>query len=144
MKKLILLFIFSSFLASAQEKIDRSDPHATANAILTAYKAKDMKTLSSFCDKKNSIMFHDIREQLTRHEKYSYFFAGDVWNSVKKWNGSLEEAEHINFEGQEGVKVVFSRVNTDLSFIILLFVNEKWCFESIVVTSQETPANDSD
>ena len=133
MKKLLLILLpivmmFSCDIKENQKEelfvVDRKDEKSTAKAILIAYKAKDLKSLSNLSHSYNVEFFDEIIEQGQQHPRYSSLFNGWRWNAVKMWDGtSLEVVENYN----DRARVRFNNNKV----VTLEFEDGKWCFEDI-------------
>ena len=112
-----------------QIKVDRTDSKSTAKAILIAYKAKDLKSLSNLSHSYNVEIFDEIIEQGQQHPRYSSLFNGGRWNVVNNWDGySLEIIEE---NAKESSSVKFGESKDENYIVSLIWKHEEWCFEDI-------------
>ena len=63
MKKLLLLLMIVPMIGFGQKKVDRTDAEETTRAILTAYKARDIETISSLSPPDSEEFFNELIEQ---------------------------------------------------------------------------------
>jgi len=137
MKKLLLILLCVPLIGFGQIKVNRTDSKSTAKAILTAYKSKDLRILSSLSNSYNVEMMDEIIEQGDKHPRYSSLWKGWRWVAVNNWDGySLEIIEDNRGSSIKKSKVKFGESEEEGGYIedyvvTLIWEDGKWCFEDI-------------
>ena len=79
----LLFLIVSGPVAPWAAEIDRTDPAATAQAFLTAYRAKDVKAMAPLANKTNEKFFNELAAQGETHKAFNDVFSGWRWEAMQ-------------------------------------------------------------
>jgi hypothetical protein len=133
----------ASAASAAKEELDRKDPQAVANAVLSAFKARDLNALAAICTQDNQAMFSEIAAQGEKHPRYASIFSGWRWEAIQKWDGSVGETRYRHYVGtarneyQAGVK--FGEMSPEeWAVVTLTWENGQWAFDDIHSPEPET------
>lgn len=96
MKNLLVTLLCITLISCTPEVLDKTEPLSIAKTILIAYKAKDLKTLSSFtyAQSENSAhkkLLNEMIEQGDKHPKYNFLWKGWRMDAVNNWDGNSLE-----------------------------------------------------
>jgi len=109
--------------------VDRSDPAATARAVLTAYRDKDLEALSRLCTRWNSGLMAEMAKSGEGHPSYASIFGGWRWKAVSAWDGRLRETR---FRGPDAAAVAFGDIEPDeIAVVSLEWEGGRWCFDDV-------------
>ena len=112
--------------------VDRSDPESTAQAILTAYKAKDLSALADFSTTSNKEILSEIAAQGEKHPRYQSIFSGWRWEAVQGWQGKLGEVRYKRIAGEPVAQVYLGGLDGDkIAVVTLTWEKGQWCFDDI-------------
>jgi hypothetical protein len=122
--------------APPKSEVDRGDARATAIAVLNAYRAKDLKTLASFCDEDNRRLLEEIAAQGESHPRYKSLFQGWRWQAVSQWDGKIKEVRYWVRPSASGKKIEarawFADLGPDEVVVVTLFLKDgKWMFDDV-------------
>ena len=107
--------------------LDRDDPQAVARAILTAYKAKDLKGLRELAGENTLSVIEDLIKEGEAHPRYKSIFAGFRWKAVSAWTGSLSEARY----SPTSAYVAFGTQDKRRVVVKLSYESDAWVFEDV-------------
>jgi hypothetical protein len=109
--------------------VDRTDPAATAKAILGAYKEKDLALLSKLSSETNAGIMAAMAEQGEGHGRYKSFFSGWRWDAVSGWDGQVGE---VRYRGADAAAVRFGKFSdAEIAIVSLVWGGGKWCFDDV-------------
>jgi hypothetical protein len=131
------LVIASNDAKAADGTVDMKDPVAVAKAVLTAYKGKDLKTLSTLSLDVNKGFFSEMAENGEDHPRYGSIFGGWRWDAVKSWDGKTADARKAD---EETVQVKFHKMEGNEIAVVVLMKgkNGDWLFEDVNSPSAST------
>ncbi len=120
----------------SEMKVDRADANSTANAILTAYKGRDVIALAGLTNPTNKRIFVELAEQGADHPRYASIFGGWRWEIVQGWDGEVTQARYRHFVGtardEYQAQVKFADMGSDeVGVVTMTWEDDKWSFEDI-------------
>ncbi|MEM8854895.1 MAG: hypothetical protein AAGD34_14425 [Pseudomonadota bacterium] len=122
-------FAASIFVAAggAFADTDRDDPSATAEAFLTAYKARDLVAMAPLMNEVNQEMFQELAAAGENHPRYKSIFSGWRAEAVDGWTGTLGTVRYNN--GQ--ALVPFAEANDETIIVVLDKEDAGWAVEDV-------------
>lgn len=87
-----------STLAFAQS-VDRTDPTATASAVLTALQERDLATLAALSGENNIEFFAELAAAGPDHNDYDEVFSGWRADAFDNWDGTLDAPRYNERRG---------------------------------------------
>jgi hypothetical protein len=123
-------------MAGAQETstqpasaVDRTDARSTAQAVLQAYKARDLAALAGLSNAGNQQFFSEIAAQGEAHPRYASIFSGWRWDAVQAWDGALRD---LRYRGADEARVHFGDMQGDeIAVVVLEWEDGQWAFEDV-------------
>ncbi|XWN29149.1 MAG: hypothetical protein ROR55_16720 [Devosia sp.] len=106
---------------------DRDDPGATAQAFLTAYKARDLAAMAPLMNKVNQEMFQELAAQGAEHPRYDSIFSGWRAEAVDGWTGTLGTVRYNN----DQALVPFAEANDETMIVVLDREDGGWAVEDV-------------
>jgi hypothetical protein len=108
--------------------VDRSDPSATAAAVLRAYGTRDLDALKQLSGPHNQKILEEIAAQGESHPRYRSIFLGWRMEAVLKWDGKLGEPR----DSGKRVQVPFAEAGPEFNYVVTLERESSiWAFEDI-------------
>lgn len=122
--------------AVVSSKVDRTNAKATAGAVLSAYRARDVIALAGLVNETNRGIFVELAGKGESHPRYNSVFSDWRWESVQAWNGQMGEARYRHYVGtardEYQAHIKFGQLGPDeLLVVTLTWEGGKWCFEDI-------------
>jgi uncharacterized caspase-like protein len=127
--------------------VNRKDPKSTAEAILHAYRQRDLVALSALSHTTNKEIFVNIIRNGEQDGRYRSLFSDSSgrWQSAQRWNGQLDEVRYRSTASGDPptskpvAEVKFGERAADTILVVTLFWdNDQWCFEDFHSPSRET------
>ncbi|WP_108660306.1 hypothetical protein [Acuticoccus kandeliae] len=114
--------------ASAAD-IDRTDPAATAEAFILAFKARDLQALAALVNEENREFFAALAEKGEAHRGYDDVFTGWRAEAADAWDGAMADAR---YEKADEVFVPFGPMDGDeVTVIVLTKEDIGWAVEDV-------------
>jgi hypothetical protein len=113
----------------AGQTVNRTDPSATAAAVLNAYQAQDLEALAPLANRDNRELLHELAEQGDQHPRYRSIFSGWRWDAVHSWDGVLGE---LRYRNANEALVSFAVLGPDeVAVVVLTWEEGGWAFEDV-------------
>jgi hypothetical protein len=125
-----LLVVFSASAASLTgQTVDRTDPSATAAAVLSAYQAREVEALAPLANRDNRELLLELSAQGEQHPRYQSIFSGWRWDAVHAWDGVLGE---VRYRNAAEALVSFAELGPDeIAVVVLTWEEGGWAFEDV-------------
>ncbi len=124
---LMLVLSLSVISTSTLHAQDQKDAGWTAKQILTHYKAKDWKALSSFTTGDNTVVMTSLAKR-ENNPRYKSIVSGWRWKKVSAWDGKISEIR----VGPRGAAFAKFTEQGKECFLVKMFKKEnKWYFDDI-------------
>lgn len=117
---------------STSRKVNRTHARSTADAVLTAYKAKDLAALAEYSTTSNKNLLEKVAAQGENHPRYQSIFSGWRREAVERWQGKLGEIRYKQMAGAPVAQVQLVELGEDkIAVVTLAWEKDRWCFEDI-------------
>jgi len=114
--------------------LDRTDPAVTAEAFVTAYKARDLAAMAELVNRTNEDLFRELAEQGETHRRYKSIFSGWRWEAGQKWSQASGETR---YKGGDAVVFIAPMSGNEVAVVVLTFESGMWAVEDINSPSLE-------
>lgn len=118
-------------------KTERRYAGTMAEAVLRAYKARDLSGLSALSCKHTRRLLAEIAERGESHPRYRSMFTGWRWAAVEAWKGKLGETRYVGGSPPSRARVVFGKTGDRLAVVTLRWEGGMWAFDDINSPSEE-------
>lgn len=118
--------VLPATLAAAE--VDRSDPVATAQAFLTAYKARDLAVMAELVNQTNKRDFTELAEQGESHGMYKGVFSGWRWEAATSAPDTVGE---VRYRRDEAVVFLTDMPGDEVAVLVLTSDAGVWGIEDI-------------
>lgn len=124
----VLLALVALSGAALAQIIDRTDAAATAEAFLTAYKARDLAAIAVVANENNQPLFAELARDGEPHPAYENVFSGWRAAAADGWDGTIGATR---YDGRDAV-VAFGELGDDeIAVVILTSEAGGWAVEDI-------------
>jgi hypothetical protein len=123
----LLALVALSGAAHAQI-IDRTEPAATAEAFLTAYKARDLAAIAGLANANNQPLFAELARDGEAHPAYEDVFSGWRAAAADGWDGTIGAAR---YDGGNAVVAFGEFGDNEIAVVILTSEAGGWAVEDI-------------
>lgn len=131
----ILAIVAVAITAPANaDAIDRSDPVATAQAFLTAYRAKDVNAMAVLANQTNEDFFGELAAKGEAHEAFNDVFSGWRWEAMNL----SDKVGEVRYDNRGAMVFVSEMPGDEVGVIALTNDNGVWGIEDI---NSPTPAD---
>ena len=129
------LALAMAFPTAFAADVDRSSAHATAQAFLTAYKAKDLAMMAELVNQSNKKFFNKLAKEGEASSGYKEVFSGWRWKVAV---GATEVSDEIRYNKRGEALMMFSEMPSN-EVAVFVLTNEAgvWGIEDI---NSPTPA----
>lgn len=118
-------------------KTERRYAGTMAEAVLRAYKARDLAGLSALSTKHNRRLLAEIAENGEAHPRFRSILKGWRWTAVQAWDGKLGETRYVGGSPPSRARVMFGKTGDRLAVVTLRWEGGMWAFDDINSLSEE-------